>query len=176
MQKILVLAFLLMTLACDDGDLQIGILDFDSTSIQVCADNPVEANMTNVLFKLNDTEALILGLPAEAILNEVSENQIEIGISASGPAEITYRTFSGKVTNDYFCSKIPLIDPVVLEEIIGEGGEVYINTAISADSTKYEHTITLNNVSLVTSDNNRITNLSINNFGTVTTPVPTGEE
>ncbi len=177
MQKILLLALLLMTLACDDGDIQIGTLDFDSTTIQVCDDNPVEANMTNVLFKLNDTEALILELPANAILNEVSETQIEIGVSStSGPAKITYRTFSGQVSKDYFCSKIPLTDPIVLEEILGEGGDVYINTAISADSTKYEHTITLNDISLITSDNNRITNLSINNFGTVTTKVPAEEE
>ena len=39
-----------------------------------------------------------------------------------------------------------------------------------------EHTITLSGISLVTSENSRITDLSINNFGTVTTVVPTEEE
>ena len=165
-----------MALACDDGDLQIGTLDFDNASIQVCDDNPVEADMANVLFKLNDTEALILELPSDAILNEVSTSDIEKSVSASGPAKITYRTFSDKVSKDYFCSEIPLTEPTVVEEIVAEGGSIFIATAISADSTNYEHTITLSGISLVTSENSRITDLSINNFGTITTVVPIEEK
>lgn len=165
-----------MALACDDGDLQIGTLDFDSASIQVCDDNPIEANMANVLFKLNDTEALILELPSDAILNEVSSTEIEKSVSASGPAKITYRSFSDKVSNDYFCSEIPLTNPTVVEEVIAESGSVFITTIINADSTNYEHTITLSSISLVTANNSRITDLSINNFGTVTTVVPIVEE
>ena len=165
-----------MSLSCDDGDLQIETLDFDSANVEFCDDNPVEANMTNVLFKLNDTEALILELPSDAILNEVSVSEIERSVSAAGPAKITYRTFSDKVSKTYFCSEIPLTEPSVVEEIIAEGGSVFITTVISADSTKYEHTITLSGISLVTSENSRITDLSINNFGTVTTVVPTEEE
>ncbi len=175
MKKILVFALLATFLACDDGDLQIETLDFDSASIEVCDNNPIEANSTNVLFKLNDTEALILELPADAILNEVSEAEIEKSVSASGSTKITYRTFSDNVSKNYFCSEIPLTEPTVVEEIIAEGGSVFINTVISTDSTNYEHTITLSGISLVTSDNSRITDLSINNFGTVTTAVPTEE-
>ncbi len=164
-----------MTLACDDGDLQIETLDFDSANIQVCTNNPVEAEMANVLFKLNDTEALILELPSDAILNEVSVGEIEKSVSTSGPAKVSYRTFSDNVSSDYFCSEIPLTEPAVVQEIIAEGGSVLITTVISADSTNYEHTIALSGISLVTSDNSRITDLSINNFGTVTTQVPVEE-
>jgi hypothetical protein len=176
MKKILICAILLNCLACDDGDLQIETLDFDSASIQVCDDNPVEANSTNVLFKLNDTEALILELPADAILNEVTLSEIEKSVSVSGPAKVTYRTFSDGVSKDYFCSEIPLTEPTVVEEIVAEGGSVFISTAISTDSTIYEHTISLSGISLLTSNNSRITDLSINNFGTVTTSAPIQEE
>ena len=165
-----------MSLACDDGDLQIETLDFDSTAIQVCDSNPVEASMSNLLFKLNDTEALILELPSDAILNEVTTDDIEKSVSASGPAKITYRTFSDKVSKNYFCSEIPLTEPTVIEEIVAEGGSVFISTVLSADSTNYEHTISLSGISLLTSNDNRITDLSINNFGNVTTVVPVEEE
>lgn len=165
-----------MALACDDGDLQIETLDFDSANIQVCDDSPIEANMTNVLFKLNDIEALILELPADALLNEVSATEIEHLVSSTGPAKITFRTFSDNVSIAYFCSEIPLIEPSVLEEVIAESGSVFITTVLSADASQYEHTITLGAISLVTSNNNRITDLSINNFGTVTTDVPVEEE
>lgn len=175
MQKFLVITILVISLACDDGDLQIETLDFDSASIEVCDDNPVEANMTNVLFKLNNTEALILELPATSILNEISTDSLETAVSASGPAKITYRTFSDNVSKNYFCSEIPLTEPTVVEEIVAEGGTVFITTTISSDSTNYEHTISLGGVTLVTADNNQITDLSINNFGTVTTIVPVEE-
>lgn len=177
MLKNLVLTFsLLVFFACDDGNLQIETLDFDSANIEVCDDNPVMAEVANVLFKLNDTEALILELPADAILNEVSTTEIERTVSASGPAKVTYRIFSDQVSNDYFCSDIPLTTPTVVEEIIAEGGTVFITTTLSSDATNYEHSITLSGISLVTSENDRITDLSINNFGTVTTAVPVEEE
>lgn len=176
MFKNLVFTFLLLFISCDDGDLQIETLDFDSANIQVCDSNPVTANASNVLFKLNETEALILELPADAILNEVTTSDIERAVSTSGPTKVTYRTFSDRVTSDYFCSDIPLTTPTVIEEIIAEGGTVFISTVLSSDATNFEHTITLSGISLVTSENERITDLSINNFGTVTTAVPVAEE
>lgn len=108
MKKIFCCSFFTLLLACDDGDLQIETLDFDSATIQVCDNNPVEANETNLLFKLNDTEALILELPATALKNEVSVEQIDLSVSATGPTKITYRTFSDQVAKTYFCSEVPV--------------------------------------------------------------------
>lgn len=175
MKKILFSAFGLLCFSCDDGDLQIETLDFDSANIQVCDDNPIEIDVANVMFKLNSTEALILELPAGTIKNETTTTTLESLVSASGPSKITYRTFSDNVSKDYFCSDIPLTEPMVLDEIIAQGGSVFITTVISADSTNYEHTIELGGISLVTSADERITNLSIDNFGTVTTAVPTDD-
>lgn len=169
MKKIFCCSFFILLLACDDGDLQIETLDFDSATIQVCDNNPVEAYETNLLFKLNDTEALILELPATALKNEVSVEQIDLSVSASGPTKITYRTFSDQVAKTYFCSEVPVTEPTVLSEIIASGGSVFINTVMGSDSTKFEHTITFSEISLLTSEDVRITDLNIDNFGTVST-------
>lgn len=155
--------------SCDDGDLQIETLNFDSANIQFC--NTVVANEPNLLFKLNATEALILQLPAGTIRNEPTTDPIQSIVSANGPSQIIYRTFSDNVTTSYFCSEVPLTEPTVVEEIIAEGGMVSITTVLSADGSNYEHTIELSEISLLTSENSRITDLSINNFGAVVTPL-----
>lgn len=167
MKHILFLSLFVLLFACDDGDLEIETIDFDSATIQNC--DPVSAETANVLFKLNTSEALILELPNGAIKNEVSAEPIEYAVTASGPAKATYRTFSDNVSTDYFCSDIPLTEPTVVEEIIAQGGVVLISTTLNADGISFEHEIQLNTISFVTSNDTRITNLSIDNFGTVIT-------
>ncbi|TMM53927.1 hypothetical protein FEE95_18715 [Maribacter algarum] len=167
MKKILCLGILALLFSCDDGDLQIETIDFDSATIQNC--DAVSAETANVLFKLNTSEALILELPSGAIKNEVSDGAISTAVTASGPARATYRTFSDNVSTNYFCNDIPLTEPTVIEEIIAQGGEVLITTTLNADGVTYEHEIRLNTISFVTSNDSRITNLAIDNFGTVTT-------
>jgi len=169
MKRILFCLLSVVCIGCDDGDLQIETLDFDNATIQVC--NPVTIDVANVLFKLNSTEALILELPAGTIKNEVTTEAIESNVGQSGPSKVTYRTFSDNVSNSYFCSEIPLTTPTVVEEVIAQGGMVFISTVLSEDGNNYEHTIELNGISLVTSEDNRITDLSINNFGKVSTPI-----
>lgn len=167
MKRILLFGVLTFLASCDDGDLQIETLDFDSATIQNCS--AVTIDVANVLFKLNDSEALILELPAGSIKNEVSTGQIEIAVSESGPVKITYRTFSDKIVKNYFCDEIPLTEPTVLDEIIAQGGKVFITTTLKEDNKTFEHKIELSGISLVTSNDARITNLAIDNFGTVTT-------
>lgn len=175
MNKFLFFTTLLSLFACDDGDLQIEIIDFDSATIQNC--DAISVASANVLFKLNSTEALILELPDGAIANEITEAPPTIYlVSASGPAKITYRTFSDDITNAYFCSEVPVATPTVVEEIIAEGGQVLITTTLNADKKTFEHQIELAAISFITAKDTRITNLSIDNFGTVTTTLPEEEE
>ena len=166
MKRILCFSLLVFLCACDDGDLQIETIDFDSATIQNC--NAVSVETANVLFKLNTAEALILELPNGAIKNEVSA-ETNYNVTASGPSKVTYRTFSDNVSTSYFCSDIPLTEPTVIEEIIAEGGTVIITTTLNADEVTFQHEIQLSTVSFVTSTDQRITNLAIDNFGTVTT-------
>jgi len=170
MNKYLFFGFIFLFYACDDGELQIETLDFDAATIQNC--EVIEAGSANVLFKLNTTEALILELSAAVLKNEISDGPVAHLVTASGATKVTYRTFSDNISNSYFCSDVPLTSPTVVEEIIAEAGSVFITTTAKADSLTYEHEIQLSGISLITSKDTRITDLSINNFGTVITSLP----
>ena len=166
MQKGFLLLFFCLLLSCDDGDLQIEIIDFDDSTIDFC-ESETDINST-FFFKLNSTEALILDLQNGILQNEASEGTIVSNVP--GQSQLTYRTFSGNINKNYFCDQLPPSDPVVLEEILAEGGEVFITTVQSVnDTTVFEHTIELNGISLVNSNGERITNLNIDDFGTITT-------
>lgn len=165
MRKFIFLALSLVLFSCDDGDLQIETLDFDSIeTIESC--NDVSVNTPNLLFKINGDEALIIELPSGLLKNEATTADIVSEVPSS--TKITYRIFSENVSNSYFCDDVPPVSPTVTEEISAEDGQVFITT-IAVDDTTYEHTIRLSGISFVTENGNRITDLQINEFGTVTT-------
>ncbi|MDC6389888.1 hypothetical protein PP182_14410 [Maribacter sp. PR1] len=165
MKKYIASAICVLFLSCDDGDLEIETLDFDSiTSVQSCGE--VSSTASNVLFKINGDEALILELPNGAIANEVTLEDIAVNVNESG--SVIYRIFSGDVSNSYFCDDVPPVEPIVAEEISAEDGIIYITTT-ATDSVTFEHTIRLSGISLITGNDSRITDLRINEFGTITT-------
>lgn len=153
-------------ISCDDGDLEISTIDFNNASVEFC-ETITDVNST-FFFKLNPTEALILELQSGLLKNEPSDTTIVSSVPSQ--SQVTYRTFSGDVSSNYFCDQPPPVDPVVVEEILASGGEVWINTIQSeADTTIYEHTIELNEMTFINSRGERITNLNVDNFGTITT-------
>ena len=166
MKKFLFCCLSLLAFSCDDGDLQIEVIDFNETAIQVCG---TATTATNVLFKINGDEALILEIPNGLLLNEASTDTITSTIPSQ--SQLTYRVFSGTVSSSYFCDAIPVTDPTVLDEIEAANGQVLITTArgTEADSLKYTHTIRLKDITLERENGSRITDLTINEFGTVTT-------
>ena len=158
--------FLCLFISCDDGDLEIRTIDFDSASVDFC--ETTATTSSTFFFKLNPTEALILELQSGLLMNEPSDTTIVSSVPTQ--SQVTYRTFSGDVTSNYFCSQPPPVEPIVVEEIAASGGEVWINTIQSeADTTIYEHTIELNDMTFINSRGERITNLNVDNFGTITT-------
>lgn len=158
-------AFLaLLVTACDDGNLQIETLDFDSVSAESC-DSPITTS-TSIFFKINGDEALILELANDLLVNEVTEDPRTSSFPTS--SSLTYRIFNGSVSSSYFCDDIPPITPIVIEEIEASGGTVMVTTN-SEDGITFTHTIELEGVTLLNGTNERITDLSINEFGTVTT-------
>lgn len=161
--------FLSMLSSCGDGDLQIETIDFDSISVQYC-DDPVAAS-SNILFKINEDEALILDLQSGALNNGIIGDTITTESLVSSQSTITYRIFSDDVSSDYFCDDIPVVTPTVIEEVEAEDGTVFIETMIDADTTNYVHTITLSGISFVNTAGDRITNLTIDEFGEVTTVI-----
>ncbi len=155
----------LLLLSCDDGDVQIEGINFDSATVQSC--DALVTTATRIFFKINQDEALILNLPDNVLKNEVSIDTIRSAVPAE--SKITYRIFSGTVAKNYFCDAIPPSTPIVVDEIEAENGEVRVVTKLNEDGVTFEHKITLNGISLVTESGTRITDLRINDFGTVTT-------
>ena len=166
MKKLLFLALFTLMLSCDDGDLQIETVDFDSiTVVQSCGD--VSVSSSNFLFKINGDEALIVELPNGLLKNEVSTTDIESAVP--GSTTVTYRIFSDNVTSAYFCEELPPLTPREVEEIEASAGTVLITT-VAGEGDTFVHTIRLSEISFVNEDGDtRITDLQINEFGTVTT-------
>lgn len=165
MKKIVFFGLLTMLFSCDDGDLQIETIDFDSVSVQTCATVDLD---TSIFFKINDDETLILELQSGLLKNEASTTEIESTIGSG--SQLTYRIFSGAVSSTYFCSEVPETSPTVVSEIQAENGKVLITTVgVETDTVTFNHTIKLSGVTFVTDTDSRITDLTINEFGTITT-------
>lgn len=165
MKKLLFVTTTLLIFSCSDGDLEIETLDFDSVSIEQCGTASLE---TEIFFKRNSSEVLILNLQTGLLLNEVSAETIVSTIP--GQSQLIYRIFDDNVSSNYFCDDFPPATPRVIEEIEAEDGQVLITTT-TLDNTTFTHTIQLQGISLVNAQGERITDLSINEFGEVTTTV-----
>ena len=161
------LIFLLVTglLACSDGELQIEIIDFDEETLEFCGSADTS---TELLFKISESEVLILNLQSGLLKNEVSTDTIISSIP--GDSQLIYRALNGEASKSYFCDDIPPITPTVIEEISAGAGNVRIFTTQSAnDTTSYEHNIRLAGISFVNEAGERITNLAVDDFGTLVT-------
>ncbi|WP_405381562.1 hypothetical protein [Maribacter sp. LLG6340-A2] len=165
MKKYLLIGCLFLFLACDDGDLQIETVDFDSvTDVQNCG--TLSTSSTNVVFKINGDESLIITLASGLLKNEVTTTDRESAVPSN--SQVSYRIFSESVTSAYFCDAPPPLTPTVIEEIEAEGGTVAISTTTTDDVT-FTHTIKLSGITFVNENGSRITDLQINEFGVVTT-------
>ena len=156
--------------SCSDGDLQIENIDFDSVSVQFCTTPQTTAK--NILFKINEDEALIMELQSGVLNKGIVGETVTTQSSVPSQTQITYRIFSDNVSKAYFCDDIPPVTPTVVEEIEAEDGTVIIETTADAENTNFVHTISLSGISFVNGKGERITNLTIDAFGEVTTAVP----
>lgn len=169
MKNLFILCVFVLLVSCDDGDLQIETIDFNSFAISNCESTVTTAS--TIFFKINNTEALILELQSGILKNEVSTEVISSSVPSQ--SKVTYRVFTENVASDYFCDAIPTITPTVIEDILAENGEVRITTTLAEGTTDtFNHTIELNEITFITSQNKRITDLRINEFGTITTKLP----
>ncbi|MCO5723971.1 hypothetical protein [Robiginitalea marina] len=151
--------------ACSAGVLEIDTIDFNQESIQVCG-NPSTA--TEVLFKLKGPETLILELQPGLLLNEASSDTLTSAVP--GQSQLIYRLLSDQATTGYFCDPIPPVSPTVVEEILAADGTVQVFTTRNpSDTTQFEHTIRLKGISFVNDSGERLTNLEVDEFGTLVT-------
>ncbi|GGD42693.1 hypothetical protein [Muriicola marianensis] len=166
MKNKVILLLSLFLWACNDGDLEIASIDFDDISLQTCETTVTTG--TTVFFKIDGDESLILDLQDGILANEESQDTIISTIP--GQSTLVYRIFSGTVTKNYFCDAIPPAEPTVEEEIEAVSGEVLVSTVRNAlDTLQFDHTIQLRNITLINAQGERITDTSIDDFGTVST-------
>tara|TARA_R110002050_G_scaffold267266_2_gene408897 strand:+ start:51815 stop:52321 length:507 start_codon:yes stop_codon:yes gene_type:complete len=167
MNKLFSIILCLLFFSCDDGDLQIETLDFDDVDVQTC--DAINITEASILYKINDDEALILSLAANVLIQEVGT--IEFDITATSATKLIYRIFSDTATTSYFCAAVPPITPTVIDEIIASKGTIIITTTATGtvDTPTYSHKIEFLEITLETAQDQRITDLTINDFGTITT-------
>lgn len=152
-------------LGCSDGELQIETIDFDEVPLNFCGTASTE---TELFFKLNEFDALILNLASGLILNEASTDTLRSTVP--GNSQLRYRLFNGSIGSSYFCDDIPPATPTVTEEIPAQAGEVLVFTTRSeTDTTQFEHFIRLKDVSFVNEAGERLTNIAVEEFGSFTT-------
>jgi len=165
MKNYSLILLLLVFISCTDGDLQIEAIDFDNIVSQNCG---TLNTSTEILFKINGDETLILDLQTGLLQNEVSTETITSSIP--NQSQLTYRLFNDDITSSYFCDSIPPITPNIIEEIEASAGTIIINTT-TLDSITFTHTIQFQDIVLVNDAGESIIDVTLNDFDSIETTI-----
>ena len=139
---------------CDDGNVTVQNINFDTVNPNKCAD-------TNLLYKFNDNDALLLNITDintfnAAFLNDetLPDTPRVIAISPT-TNKVIYRAYNGTVAASKFCGSITDANPSVTEEWIASSGSIEIvttpvksiNTTNGVERiTQYNHYIVFKNI------------------------------
>lgn len=149
-----VLICLLALVNCDDGDLIVDTIDFSEVDTDYCEDN-------NLIFKLKQSEALILNIPEETFVNEPTDPESPIRLDIDETNQVVYNFYNGTVTDASICSLIPPAIPTVNKQWYASSGVIEISTTAvkSLDETNqstritgYNHNIFLKNITFKKED------------------------
>jgi len=149
MKRFLGLACLLLFInACDDGNLTVDTLDFDSVTAVKCTSK-------DVIYKVKDSEILYLEIPSTSFVNDETLSGVPTIIPISSTIRVVYRLYNATASADNVCPSVPSATPNVKEEWITTSGNIEITTTAikSTDQTTnatkitgYKHYIVLKNV------------------------------
>jgi hypothetical protein len=159
MKRVLsLLVFVLLLNGCDDGNLIQEDIDFEDVTTQSCTDN-------NLIYKLNDKEALILDIPSTSFTTEPSATDTPTIIDISSTNRVVYRLYNGTVSTDNICETIPAATPYVTEQWSATAGKIQIfttavktvnTTTNSTRITGYNHNIVFKNITFATTNGNQV--------------------
>ena len=139
------ISVLLLT-SCDDGNLITENFVFENATVQKCSDS-------NILYKINDVEALIFNTPETNFPNTETVAGTPRVVSIGGATSLIYRKFATNTSTNNICNT-PTIP--VLEEWTVTGGTVEITTTKITDTNgiivAYNHNIVFKNITFVTPD------------------------
>ncbi|MGO4820758.1 MULTISPECIES: hypothetical protein [unclassified Flavobacterium] len=157
---------------CDDGNLIQEDINFEDATTQSCSTN-------NIIYKLNDKEALLLEIPQTSFKNEPS-GDIPTTLSINGTNRVVYRFYNGTVTSDNICETIPPATPVVNNQWNATDGTIQITTTsvktvnTTENSTRisgYSHNIVFKNITFAKENGTQV--YETFPFGTYTTSATT---
>jgi len=151
--------FLLLLNGCDDGNLTLETISFESATTQSCSTN-------NIIYKVKEKEALLLEIPKTSFVNipTVPGTPTVINIDNS-TYRVVYRFYNGTVAADNICSTIPPATPIVTDQWIATSGQIEITTttitqagsiAGSTVITGYNHHIVFKNITFDKGNGNQV--------------------
>lgn len=174
MKKLWLLFVLVFAFGCDDGDLPLEEIDFESTAA-VAGCDPVTAGVT-LLFRIDSAEALIIEIPNTLIINTVTEEGVPREASLTNAStNAYYRGFNTTITSNYFCSELPPADIQVNLEYTANNGIIKVVTTAILDPndetiiTDYRHAITFENIVFSNDTGDSVTYETFD-YGSITTP------
>ncbi len=169
MKRILsILSLLFIINACDDGDLTIDTIDFSEVTAKKC-------DLKDIIYKVKDSEMLILAIPATTFPNDQTPEGTPITLPINSSNQVIYRQYNGPVSSDNICPTVPSATPSLTEEWKATAGTIQItSTALYAPITsngtkiiKYNHYIVFKNVTFQTPNGTQVYENYI--FGNYTT-------
>ncbi|SDW35016.1 hypothetical protein [Flavobacterium degerlachei] len=160
MKRVLsLLVFVVLLNGCDDGNLIQEDIDFESATMQSCSTN-------NIIYKLNEKEALLVEIPETSFTTEPSSTNTPTELSISSTSNrVVYRFFNGTVSADNICETIPAAAPIVTDQWTATDGTIQIlTTAVKTtnttdNSTKitgYNHNIVFKNITFAKSSGTQV--------------------
>ena len=158
MKKLFFLFSFLITLSCNDGNLDIASFEFEE-KVNVCGD----INIT--MYRLSPAghkEALIVTLTDKQIKND-DIPVLPVSVAKNGSYTVTERVFESEVNSSYFCTVVPPVEPKVLKNWEGISGTIAVqnNKVFDEDGVTviaYEHIVVLKDVVLKSGDESLIFN------------------
>jgi len=135
-------------MACDDGNVTVQTINFDSVTAHNCND---------LVYKLNSNEAFIIEITENALAftNEPTVSNTPKTYQISSANHVVYRFYNGTVATANICSTIPPATPSVSEEWIATSGTIEITTTANKSTnsatngtriTGFNHYIVLRNI------------------------------
>jgi PBP1b-binding outer membrane lipoprotein LpoB len=159
MKRVVSLLALVMLLnGCDDGNLTQEDINFEDIPTQSCSIN-------NIIYKLKDTESLLLEIPETSFTNEPSTVGEPTLLDINSANRVFYRFYNGTVSATNICETIPPATPVVTDQWTAIAGKIQIfTTAVKTtnatdNSTKitgYNHNIVFKNVTFAKNNGTQV--------------------
>jgi hypothetical protein len=177
MKKIAGLLLLIFLLnSCDDGNLIQEDIDFEDFTTQNCSTN-------NIIYKINDKEALIIEIPSTNFVNDPTTDNSPRTLSISSTSNrVVYRFYNGTVSTDNICETIQPATPIVIDQWSATSGTIQITTTAiksnnaTENSTKitgYNHYINLKDITFsIKNGEQTFRTLPFGNYTTTATTLP----